>query len=152
MPNALFFGLGGGKASDLVMPWCTYTSPEVAHVGMTPDEARDAGQEIDTITVPMGEVDRAVLDGDTEGFFRVHLARGSDRIVGATLVAGDAGNMISEVTVAMTNGLGLEQVGRAIHPYPTQAEAIRKAADEYRRQKLTPGAKRLFELFFRVFR
>jgi len=152
VPNALFFGLGGGKASDLVMPWCTYTSPEVAHVGMTAAGVHEAGDRVETITVPLGEVDRAVLDGDTAGFFRVHLARGSDRILGATLVAEDAGNMISEVTVAMTNGLGLEKIGRAIHPYPTTAEAIRKAADAYRRGKLTPGAKRLLGLFFRVFR
>ena len=152
VPNALFFGLGGGKASDLVMPWCTYTSPEVAHVGLTAEEAREAGERVETITVPLREVDRAVLDGDDEGFVRVHLARGSDRILGATLVAADAGNMISEVTVAITSGVGLGAVGKAIHPYPTTAEAIRKAAEAYRRQKLTPRAKRLLELFFRVFR
>ena len=152
VPNALFFGVGGGKASGIVMPWCTYTSPEVAHVGMTAAEAADAGDRVDTITIPLAEVDRAVLDGDTEGFFRVHLARGSDRILGATLVSDHAGETISEVTAAMVNRVGLAGLGRTIHPYPTHAEAIRKAADAYRRAKLTPSARRLFGLFFRVFR
>ena len=150
VPNALFFGAGGGKASDLVMPWCTYTSPEVAHVGMTAEEAAASPDAIQTITIPLGEVDRAVLDGDTAGFFRVHLARGSDRIRGATFVAAHAGEMISEVTAAMVNGIGLGGLGRTIHPYPTHAEAIRKAADAYRRTRLTPLAKRVFALFFRA--
>jgi pyruvate/2-oxoglutarate dehydrogenase complex dihydrolipoamide dehydrogenase (E3) component len=152
VPNALFFGLGGGKASALVMPWCTYTSPEVAHVGMSAAEVAHAGDRVETITIPFAEVDRAVLDDSTEGFFRVHLARGSDRILGATLVSEHAGETISEVTAAMVNGVGLGGLGRTIHPYPTQAEAIRKAADAYRRGKLTPSAKRLFAFFFRVFR
>lgn len=152
VPNALFFGLGGGKASELVMPWCTYTSPEVAHVGMTAREASDAGDDVESITVPLHDVDRAVLDGDAEGFVRVHLARGSDRILGATLVADHAGETISEITAAMTNGVGLAGLGKTIHPYPTHAEAIRKAADAYRRQRLTPRAKALFGLFFRMVR
>ncbi len=151
VPNALFFGIGGGKGSTLVMPWCTFTSPEVAHVGMTADTVADAADSVDTITVPLAGVDRAVLDGDTDGYFRVHLARGSDRILGATLVSAHAGETISEVTAAMTNGIGLTGLGATIHPYPTHAEAIRKAADAYRRQRLTPSAKRLFGLFFRMF-
>ncbi len=150
VPNALFFGLGGGKASDLVMPWCTYTSPEVAHVGITAKEVETAGDGVVSISIPFTDVDRAVLDGDDQGFLRVHLARGTDRILGATLVADHAGEMISEVTAAMVNGVGLGGLGKTIHPYPTQAEAIRKAADVYRRDSLTPRVKRLFELFFRV--
>jgi pyruvate/2-oxoglutarate dehydrogenase complex dihydrolipoamide dehydrogenase (E3) component len=152
VPNALFFGLGGGKASGLVMPWCTYTSPEVAHVGMSAREVAEAGDAVETITIPMADVDRARLDGDAEGFFRVHLARGGDRVLGATLVADHAGETISEVTAAMTNGIGLAGLGTTIHPYPTHAESIRKAADAHRRQRLTPRAKRLFALFFRLFR
>jgi pyruvate/2-oxoglutarate dehydrogenase complex dihydrolipoamide dehydrogenase (E3) component len=134
------------------MPWCTYTSPEVAHVGMSAAEVAHAGHRVETITIPLVDVDRAVLDGDTAGFFRAHLARGSDRILGATLVSEHAGETISEVTAAMVNGVGLGGLGRTIHPYPTHAEAIRKAADAYRRGKLTPSAKRLFTFFFRVFR
>jgi pyruvate/2-oxoglutarate dehydrogenase complex dihydrolipoamide dehydrogenase (E3) component len=151
VPNALFFGIGGGKGSTLVMPWCTFTSPEVAHVGITEHEVAKAAGAVETITVPFASVDRAVLDGDTDGYFRVHLARGSDRILGATLVSEHAGETISEVTAAMTNGIGLTGLGATIHPYPTHAEAIRKAADAYRRQRLTPTAKRLFGLFFRMF-
>ncbi len=149
--NALFHGVGGGKASDIVMPWCTYTQPEVAHVGMTAHEVAEAGDEIESITVPLGEVDRAVLDGETDGFLRVHLESGTDRIMGATLVADHAGEMIGELTVAMTHRLGLSALGQTIHPYPTQAEVIRKAADAYGRKRLTPRAKRIFALYFKMF-
>jgi pyruvate/2-oxoglutarate dehydrogenase complex dihydrolipoamide dehydrogenase (E3) component len=148
--NALFFGRG--KASSLVVPRCTYTSPELAHVGMTADEARAAGHEVETITVPLREVDRAVLDGEDDGFLRVHVRRGSDRILGATLVAEHAGEIITLVTQAMAAGRGLLSLGQAIYPYPTQAEVVRKAADALRRRKLTPLAKKGFDVFFRVFR
>ncbi len=148
--NALFFGLGGGRVSRLVMPWVTYTTPEIAHVGLGEPESVAAGHEVHTITVPLEDVDRAVLEGQEEGFLRVHLKRGSDRILGATLVAEHAGEMIGELTVAMTNGLGLSRVGAAIHPYPTQAEAFRKAADAWRRTRLTPRAKQAFAAFFRA--
>jgi pyruvate/2-oxoglutarate dehydrogenase complex dihydrolipoamide dehydrogenase (E3) component len=152
VPNALLLGLGGGKGSDLVIPWCTYTSPEVAHVGISAREAADAGDAVETITVPLADVDRAVLDGDPGGFFRVHLARRSDRILGATFVADHAGETITEVTAAMVNGVGLGGLGKAMHPYPTHAESIRKAADVHRRARLTPAAKRLLTLFFRTVR
>ncbi len=146
--NALFFGRG--RASRLVIPWATYTSPEVAHVGDYEKEARARGIQVDTLTVPLSEVDRAVLDGEDEGFFRVHLRRGTDRILGATLVADHAGELISEITLAMTAGLGLAKIGQTIHPYPTQAEVFRKAADQWRRGKLTPRVRRILDIFFRV--
>ncbi|MEJ7812733.1 MAG: mercuric reductase [Gemmatimonadaceae bacterium] len=148
--NALFFGRG--KASRLVIPWTTYTSPEVAHVGLSAREAAAAGARVHTLTTPLHEVDRAVLDGEDEGFFRVHLARGSDRILGATLVAEHAGDMISEITLAMTRGIGLGKLSATIHPYPTQAEVFRKTADAWRRTKLTPWAKRVLERYFRIVR
>jgi pyruvate/2-oxoglutarate dehydrogenase complex dihydrolipoamide dehydrogenase (E3) component len=134
--NALF--MGRQKSSALVVPWCTYTDPEVAHVGMYEQEARDRGIGVTTLTVLLGDVDRAVLDGEPEGFARVHLKRGSDTILGATIVARHAGEMISEITLAMTSGLGLSAIGRTIHPYPTQAEALKKLADAYNRTRLTP--------------
>ncbi|MBA3498263.1 MAG: mercuric reductase [Gemmatimonadales bacterium] len=146
--NALFFGIGGGKASRLVMPWATFTTPEVAHVGMTEADAEMAGRRVQTITVPMHDVDRAVLDGQAEGFLRVHLEAGSDRMLGATLVAEHAGDMIGELAVALTAGIGLARIGATIHPYPTQGEVFRKAADAWRRTKLTPAAKRAFHAFF----
>jgi len=141
LANALFGGWK--KATGLHVPWCTYTSPEVAHVGLYAEEAEARGHAVDTITVPMADVDRAVLDGDEAGFFRVHLERGKDRILGATLVSAHAGETISEVTLAMTRRLGLATLAGVIHPYPTEAEAIRKAADEYNRRRLTPTVKRV---------
>ena len=147
--NALFFGRG--RTPPLVMPWCTYTSPELAHVGLYQQEAQAAGHRVDTLTVPLHDVDRAVLDGEDEGLLRLHLRRGTDKILGATLVAEHAGDMLSEITLAMTAGVGLSTIGKTIHPYPTQAEVFRKAADAWRRRKLTPAAKRAFGLFFRIF-
>ncbi len=143
LTNALF--LGRKRASALHVPWCTYTSPEVAHVGLYEHEAVARGQQVTTITVPMREVDRAVLDGEEDGFLRVHLKKGTDRILGATLVAARAGDLISEVTVAMAAGRGLGAIGAVIHPYPTQAEVLKKAADAYNRSRLTPRVRRLFE-------
>jgi pyruvate/2-oxoglutarate dehydrogenase complex dihydrolipoamide dehydrogenase (E3) component len=127
----------------------TYTSPEVAHVGLSREEAIAAGRRVQTITVPLHDVDRAVLDGEEEGFFRMHLEGGTDRIAGATLVAQHAGEMIGEVALAVTAGLGLSAIGRTIHPYPTQAEALRKVGDAYNRTRLTPFVKGLFARWFR---
>jgi pyruvate/2-oxoglutarate dehydrogenase complex dihydrolipoamide dehydrogenase (E3) component len=150
--NALFFGLGGGKASRLIMPWVTYTTPEIAHVGMYEREAIERGNRVHTLTLPLGAVDRAVLEGQTEGLLRVHLRRGSDRILGATLVAEHAGEMIGEIAVAMRAGVGLGTIATTIHPYPTQSEVYRKAGDAWRKTKLTPAAKRLLAWFFRTVR
>ncbi len=134
--NALFFGRK--KASALVIPWCTYTDPEIAHVGLHEHEARERGLDVATITVPLAEVDRAVLDGDAEGFARLHAERRSGRILGATLVAGHAGEMIGELALAITARLGLGTLAATLHPYPTQAEAWKRAADAWNRGRLTP--------------
>jgi pyruvate/2-oxoglutarate dehydrogenase complex dihydrolipoamide dehydrogenase (E3) component len=135
--------MGRQKSSALTVPWCTYTDPEIAHVGMYARDAEKRGIAVQTLTVPLADVDRAVLDGETEGFARVHLKKGSDRILGATIVARHAGEMINELSLAITNGLGLSAIGRTIHPYPTQAEAIRKLADSYNRGRLTPFLKKV---------
>ncbi|MHC4400214.1 MAG: mercuric reductase [Planctomycetota bacterium] len=140
--NALF--KGRAKASALTIPWCTYTSPEIAHVGLYPKEVEEKGIAIDTYTQELSHVDRAILEGETEGFVRVHVKKGTDRILGATIVAANAGEMISEITLAMTHGLGLKKIAEVIHPYPTQAEAIRKVGDLYNRSRLTPFVKSLF--------
>src|SRR5882724_4241478 len=142
--NALFGTFGRKKASALVVPWCTYTTPEVAHVGSSEQDATARGIEVTTIDVPLRENDRALLDGEDDGFLRVHLRKGSDRIVGATLVAAHAGDMISELTLAMTSRTGLGAIGSTIHPYPTQSEVMKKAADAYNRARLTPRVKKLF--------
>lgn len=140
--NALF--MGRAKASSLVIPWATYTSPEIAHVGMYPHDAKEQGIEIDTFTQEFADVDRAILEGDDEGFVRVHVKKGTDKIVGATVVASNAGDMIGELSLAMTCNIGLGTVANAIHPYPTQAEAIRKVGDQYNRTRLTPFVKSAF--------
>jgi pyruvate/2-oxoglutarate dehydrogenase complex dihydrolipoamide dehydrogenase (E3) component len=143
--NSLFFGRG--RVDALVIPWCTYTAPEVAHVGIEAAEA--AGRDdVLSITVSLDTVDRARLEGATEGFLRVHLARGSDRILGATLVAEHAGDMISQLTQAMVAGVGLGTLGDTVFPYPTTAEVLRRAADQWRRTRLTPRARRAFGWFF----
>ncbi len=139
--NALF--MGRQKASSLIIPHCTYTDPEIARVGISEQEADQKGIRLTTLTVPLSEIDRCVLDGESEGFASVHLQAGTDRILGATLVARHAGEMINEFSLAMVNGLGLSAIGRTIHPYPTQAEVIKRLADAYQRSRLTPLARRL---------
>jgi len=150
--NALFAvgPFGKKKMSDLVIPWATYTSPEVAHVGIYEHEAKQAGIEIDTYVQHFSDIDRAILEGQDEGFVKIHTKKGTDTILGATIVAENAGDMISEITVAMTGGLGLGKIGSAIHPYPTQAEAIRKLGDQFSRTKLTPLSKKILGLLQRI--
>jgi pyruvate/2-oxoglutarate dehydrogenase complex dihydrolipoamide dehydrogenase (E3) component len=134
--NALF--LGRKRLSGLTIPWCTYTDPEIAHVGIYVRQARERNIPVKTFTVPMHDVDRAITDGEEDGFVKIHVREGSDVILGATIVARHAGDMINGISVAMVAGIGLRTVARVIHAYPTQAEAIRKAADAYNRTRLSP--------------
>ena len=136
--NALFFGRA--RASALVIPWCTYTDPEVAHVGAYDGEA---------ITIPLADVDRAVIDEERDGFVRVHHDRG--RLLGCTVVASRAGEMIGVATHALTHGASLSALGSTIHPYPTLNNAFRAAADAYGRTRLTPGVRQLLRRYFRLF-
>lgn len=142
--NALFPNLGfiGGKRfSALTIPWCTYTDPEIAHVGMYEREAEKAGIPVVTFIKRFAEVDRAVADGEEEGFVKIHVRKGTDRILGATIVARHAGEMISEISLAIVHRLGLGKISSVIHPYPTQVEAVRQAADAYLGTLLTPRIK-----------
>lgn len=141
--NALFYGRG--RASALTIPRCTYTSPEIAAVGLNEHSARERGIAINTFMQPLEKVDRAILDGEQEGFVKVHVRQGSDQILGATIVAAHAGDLISEISVAMAGKVGLRRLASVIHPYPTQADAIRKLGDAYNRTRLTPFVKKLFE-------
>jgi len=143
--NALFFG--GRKFSKLTIPWCTYTDLEVAHVGLSEQEAEKRQIAYQVFKKPLKEVDRAILDGEAEGFVKILVKKGSDEIIGATLVASHAGEMISEVTCAMVGKVGLGTLAGVIHPYPTQAEAIRATGDLYNRTRLTPLVKKLFTRF-----
>jgi pyruvate/2-oxoglutarate dehydrogenase complex dihydrolipoamide dehydrogenase (E3) component len=144
--NALF--LGRKKASALTMPWCTYTDPEIAHVGLYERDAREQGLEVDTYVRHFKEVDRAVLDGEEDGFVKLHVRKGHDEILGATIVARHAGEMISEISVAMASRIGLGKLASVIHPYPTQAEAIRQCGDAYNRTRLTPTVKKWMKRWF----
>jgi pyruvate/2-oxoglutarate dehydrogenase complex dihydrolipoamide dehydrogenase (E3) component len=141
--NALFWGKK--KVSGLTVPWCTYTDPEIAHVGMYGKDAEEKGIPVETFVRSFDEVDRAIVDGEEKGLVKVHVRKGTDEILGATIVARHAGEMISEITLAMVGKLGLKAIANVIHPYPTQAEAIKQVADAYNRTRLTPFVKKLFE-------
>lgn len=140
--NALF--KGWSKTSQLLIPWCTYTDPEIAHVGLYEHEAHKQNIAIQTFVQEFSGVDRAILDGETDGFVKIHTKQGTDRILGATIVAAHAGDLISEISVAMKSGMGLKKLASVIHPYPTQADAIRKIGDQFNRTRLSPFIKRLF--------
>ena len=103
--------------SALVIPWCTYTDPEVAHVGLSETTAQKKGLEYKVFIRKFEDVDRAIVDGDEEGFVKILVKKDSDKILGATIVARHAGDMISEMTTAMAAGLGLGKLANVIHPY-----------------------------------
>jgi pyruvate/2-oxoglutarate dehydrogenase complex dihydrolipoamide dehydrogenase (E3) component len=144
--NALFHGRG--RVSELTIPWCTYTDPEVAHVGLTPWNAHDESGDLDAYDQPVEALDRAKTEGDELGFFRVYCRKGKDKILGATIVGPHAGDMIGQLTLAMQHGIGVKSLGSVIHPYPTLGEGIRRLGDQYNRGRLTPMVKRLSTKWF----
>ncbi len=149
--NALFphpFGLAYASVDSLIMPWCTFTEPEVAHVGMYEKDAKGKGLEIETYTYKLAEVDRAILDGEDEGFARIHVQKGTDKIVGATIVAAHAGDMISEFSVLMKSGAGAKTIAGTIHPYPTQAEVNKKVVNLWRKAHFSDGQKNILKKWF----
>jgi len=145
--NALF--LRRQPLSALTIPWCTYTDPQIAHVGCYVRQAHEEHISVKTFTVPMHDVDRAIADGEEAGFVKIHFKEGTDRILGATIVGRHAGEMINEVTLAMVAGIGLRTLAHVIHAYPTQAEATKKAADAYNRTRLTPFRKGILRKWLR---
>ena len=140
---------GRRKLSALTMPWCTYTDPEIAHVGMYEHEARQRGIDVDTFTHPWRDVDRAITDGEEDGFVRIHVKKGTDQILGATIVARHAGETIGELTLAIVGKVGLKTLARVIHPYPTQADALRRAAFAYSVTRVTPLVKKLLGVWMK---
>ncbi len=140
--NALFFGRD--KVSDLLIPWATYTDPEVAHVGLYEKDLGERNIPFATFKREFSDVDRGIVDGIASGYVKIHVAKGKDRILGATIVGSHAGDMISEITVAMQAGMGLGRLAGVIHPYPTAAEAIRQCGDAYNRELLTQAVKSIF--------
>lgn len=149
--NALFphpMGFGYASVESLNMPWCTFTEPEIAHVGMYEHDAKQKGIEVETYTYKLDEVDRAILDGEEEGFARVHIQKGTDKIIGATIVAAHAGDMISELSVLMKAGAGAKTLAGTIHPYPTQAEVNKKVINLWRKAHFTERTKNLLTKLF----
>jgi pyruvate/2-oxoglutarate dehydrogenase complex dihydrolipoamide dehydrogenase (E3) component len=137
------------RADTTVLPWCTFTSPEVGRVGLSESEARNAGHEHDVWTQPLAEVDRAIVEGEADGFAKVITARGSDRILGACVVAERGGDLVHELALAMKAGVGLKDLSGTIHAYPTFAEMARRLGDRYQRTRLTPRARALFSWLYR---
>ena len=145
--NALFFGRK--RAADLIIPWATYTDPEVARIGLGDEEAKARGSAVTTLTVELDAIDRAVLDGAAEGFACVHADARTGRILGATMVSAHAGEAIGEIALAMTAGVRLGTLSRTIHPYPTHAEVWKKLGDQWNRSRLTPRVKSILETVMR---
>ncbi len=149
--NALFphpFGLGQATVKSLIMPWATFTEPEIAHVGMYEADAKAKGLEVETYTFKLDEVDRAILDGEDEGFARIHIQKGTDKVLGATIVAARAGDMIGEFSVLMKAGAGAKTIAATIHPYPTQAEVNKKVVNLWRKAHFTEKTKRILRWLF----
>lgn len=136
-----FFSLGPfgrRRMSELLVPWTTYTDPEVAHVGLTPAAAGQKGIAIASYREDLRNVDRAVLDGEEAGFAVIHCRRGTPRVVGCTIVARHAGEMIGEAALLMTNRLSISALAKTIHCYPTQVEVLKRLGDQYNKSRLTP--------------
>ena len=119
------------RHSEMMIPWCTYCEPEIAHVGLQVWDARQKSLPVKTYTVMMQDVDRAITDGEDDGFVKLHVQDGTDKILGATIVATRASELINEVSVVMSTGIGMRDLARVIHTYPAQSEAIRLAALAY---------------------
>lgn len=145
--NALFAPTA--STGVLVVPQCTYTDPEVAQVGRTQAQLAEEGVAFDCYRLNFGELDRARTAGEKDGFVELLTAGGSDRILGATIVGHDAGEQIAPLCVAMANGLGLGAAGKAVLPYPTRSEYLRRLADQHARTRLTPRAAGLLKFWFR---
>jgi len=132
------------KMDYSVVPWCTYVDPEVAHVGLCEKEARQENVDYDLFVVPLQDVDRAVVESEDAGFAKILTRKGSDKILGATIIAPHAGDLLHEFVLAMKAGVGLGTIASTIHAYPTFAELARKAGDKFNKTRLTPRAKKLF--------
>jgi pyruvate/2-oxoglutarate dehydrogenase complex dihydrolipoamide dehydrogenase (E3) component len=137
------------KMDYSVVPWCTYTDPEVARVGLNEAEAKQQNISYELISVGINELDRAVIEGEELGFIKVLTAKRTDKILGVTMVAVHAGDLLHEFVLAMKYGIGLGQMAATIHAYPTFAELGRKVGDHYNKKRLTPFVKRLFNWLYR---
>jgi len=137
--NALFFG--SAKMSDLIIPYSTFTTPEVGSVGLYESDLKERGIAYKTFEKHFSENDRAICDDSTSGMVRIRVDAKSDKILGASIVGIGAGNMISEITLAMQTGTGLGKLSAVIHPYPTTADAVRATGDLYNKTRATPAVR-----------
>ena len=145
--NALF--PGKSKIDYRVVPWCTFTEPEVARVGLNESEAKQNKVAHDVYQYALSDLDRAVCDREAEGFIKVLTEKGTDQILGVTLVGSHAGDLLHELALAMHQKIGLKKVASMIHIYPTLAEVSKRIADTYQRARLTDGTKKWLKRYFR---
>lgn len=141
--NAFFFGRG--KVSDLTMPWSTYTDPEVAHVGLYANEAERARCELATLRMDFAEIDRSILEGDTEGFAKVVFEKKSGKLRGATVVGAHAGELLGEMLIAVNKRMKVTELSAVIHPYPTSVSIWGRLGDKASGARLTPSVAKLLK-------
>jgi pyruvate/2-oxoglutarate dehydrogenase complex dihydrolipoamide dehydrogenase (E3) component len=146
--NALFFGKG--KMSDLLIPYATFTSPEIASVGLYGKDLEEQGIEYRVFEKHFNDNDRAICDDRREGFVRFRVDSKKDTILGCSIVGEGAGNMIGEVVLAMESGTGLGALASVIHPYPTTSEVLRQSGDVYNKTKLTTTVKSLLRGIIKI--
>ena len=132
-----------------VVPWCTYVDPEVAHVGLGEKEAKGQNIDYDLFVVLLEDVDRAVVESEDAGFAKILTGKDSDKILGATIIAPHAGDLLHEFVLAMKARIGLGTIASTIHAYPTFAELAHKAGDKYNKTRLTPRAKKIFTWLYK---
>ncbi len=147
--NALFGRFRKFKADYRVIPWTTFTDPEVARVGLSEAEAKEKGIAHEVATFPLHELDRAIADGATTGFIKVLTPPGKDTLLGVTIVGEHAGDLLAEYVLAMKHGLGLNKILGTIHSYPTLAEANKYVAGEWKRAHAPQGILRWLERYHR---
>ena len=141
-------GLLHARADTFVLPWCTFTEPEIARVGLNEKEAREKGVPHEVHRFDFKSLDRAILDAADTGMVKVLSVPGRDRILGATLVGEGSGEMIHEIAVAMRHRIGLAGISGTIHVYPTLSQAVQRVADAYQKTRLTAGARKAFSWLY----
>ncbi len=145
---APLLGLGRARADDRVVPWTTFTEPEVARVGLNEKDAAQAGVSCDVHRFDYADLDRAILESDDTGFVKVLTPRGRGTLLGATVTGSGAGELIHELALAMKQGAGLAALSSMIHVYPTLSQAVQRTGDAFMRTRLTPRARAIFSRLY----
>jgi pyruvate/2-oxoglutarate dehydrogenase complex dihydrolipoamide dehydrogenase (E3) component/uncharacterized membrane protein YdjX (TVP38/TMEM64 family) len=147
--NALISPWWSFRTDYRVIPWVTFTDPEVARVGLSEDEALEQDIDYEVTTYGIDDLDRAIADSVDYGLVKVLTEPGKDRILGVTIIAAHAGEMLAEFVLAMKHNLGLNQILGTIHPYPTFGEANKYAAGEWKKAHKPEAVLRWAERYFR---